>query len=292
MNNIDLKINLNLLINYKPNKLKQLFDLNTLSVPEIKLLKFINNKKVEKELSVRWIYIEKLKNPIQTLKKLIDLDYLYISNNKFMLSKKGIQTINKNNFLFLSEYEKRPEIYKNISENSYYFLKAHNCLNLYFEQRKNEKYNEFSRYSENDIMWGILNRLILKYQSTKDFFNLSLVYQKMYEILLNEKRYSILIAFLQNTLYCIYLDIINFKNYSSQTFKNRLKKYSLNIYDAMIKCKIDKNQFNEQFYRNVSRYIPEEYSEERIEHLLKIIWILYDEYIKENPNYKNYKIIK
>lgn len=199
---------------------------------EIIFLKFLQNKKSNIEFSSRWEWQYNI-NIDDEISKLVKMNYL-ICDEYFILTQKGKEIIEDNKRLFMTDKEKAGNEFKELTNLEYKQLSVFKKLSKY----KQLKHNELSfdkGYSKNDVLWAIYNEQKDVYIRKKDYVMVSVVYQRMYELLCKEKNYKDAL----NYLIC-YTYLRNDLDFFDKEFFKINKKYEVTLTSEFINSCISK----------------------------------------------------
>lgn len=126
---------------------------------------------------------------------------------------------------------KKKKEYAELTNLEYEQLQVFHKLSEY-KKLKNNELSFKNGYTKNDVLWAIYNNQKDMYLRKKDYIMVSVVYNRMYEILKKEKRYNQALEFL---LCCLYLRVYDNFLYERhimkfiKELKSILKKNNINI---------------------------------------------------------------
>lgn len=231
-----------------------------ISSEEIVFLKFINGKNIDTKFSSRWKFQYNI-NPDIEIEKLLNLKYI-IYKNKYILTEKAIEILNKNKKLFMSDREKAGKEFEELTDREYNQLQVFHKVNEY----KRLKHNELSfekGYTKNDILWSIYNMQKDIYIKQKDYDMLGVVYNNMYDILKQQEKYEQQIHFL---ICCMFFKVYKMLPDDGiigdiDYYERHMKNYCKTIKRLMKSCNKDIEEFKieNDFVTNDIKRILEHY---------------------------------
>lgn len=177
----------------------------------------------------------------------IDVDSLEerFNEGRYILTDKGKQIIEKNKRLFMSDREKAGNEFAELTDEEYRQLQIFHKVNEY----KRLKHNELSfekGYKKNDILWSIYNKQKDIYIRQKDYVMVGVVYDRMCDILEEQKRYEQEIHFLICCMYFKVYEMLPSDGIIGDTdyYERHMKKHCKRIRKLMKNCNKDINDFN------------------------------------------------
>ena len=118
-------------------------------------------------------------------------------------------------------------------------------------------------YSKYDVLWNIYNQQKDTYFKRQDYIMVSVVYNRMYELLRKEKRYDKALEFM---ICCLYTRI-----YDNYLYERHLLKFMKELNSLLRKNKIDIKNFEQrqdfivkEIKSIVQKYLPCLYNEEKV----------------------------
>lgn len=167
----------------------------------------------------------------------VDADLLEKTFNKgrYVLTDKGTKAIEENKELFMSDKEKAGEEFAELTDYEYGFLKELGQTEEYIKLKNNEL--SFKKgYRKNDILWAIYNIQKDKLIRNKQYGKASIIYDQMFRICFNEKRYLDSLMFL---LCSSYLEGYNaIKEYEEEDPYEMQEWFCINLSDIERRVKI------------------------------------------------------
>lgn len=232
----------------------KLFDIfnDCLSIEEIKFLKYINNKATDVQFSPRWQFVKGIL-PHNTIAKLLKYNYICVNSNRYSLTSQGIRILEKNKAMFLSERDKAPSIFHDLTSNEYIQLKVFNKLEKYV-QLKNENLSCDKGYSKYNILWSIYNEVILE-NVTKDLCMCSIAYLRMSEQLYKEKKCE---GALKLLIVALYYHLLDFYYYDKSLYERHIYKHHKALSKYIQKCNLKISDINDifvLFLDSISKYV-------------------------------------
>ena len=167
----------------------------------------------------------------------IDADLLEekFSEGKYILTNKGIETIEENKILFMSDREKAGEQFKELTDYDYKFLEELGITRKYIKI-KQEMLSINNSYTTDDILWSLFNTVKDELVSNKKYEKAGYIYDKMFRICFNDKRYIDALIFL---LCSTYLEGYNtIKEIEEEDQFSMESWFEINIYDLHDRVKV------------------------------------------------------
>lgn len=196
----------------------------------------------------------------------IDADLLERTFNKgkYILTDKGNKIIEKNKRLFMSDREKAGNEFAELTDVEYSQLQVFHKVNEYKRLKNNELSFE-KGYTKNDILWSIYNRQKNIYIKQRDYVMVGVVYERMCDILDEQKRYEQETHFLICCMYFKVYEMLPSDGSIGDTdyYERHMKKHCKYIKKLMKNCNKDINNFDikhnfitNEIQRILQHYIP------------------------------------
>lgn len=199
--------------------------------------------------------------------------------SKYILSNKGQKIIEKNKRLFMSAKEKAGKAFVELTNAEYDELVMFHKVKKYRELRYGELSFE-KGYTKNDILWSIYNMQSLEYLNKKDYVMVSIVYDDMYSLLNNEKRYKQALDYLICCLYMRVYEVLPREENVCGTdyYRIQLKKYMKQLRNLLEKNKVNiikfesRNDFITEYIQNaIKKHLSYWYEIEKVNKFQKKI---------------------